>query len=199
MKNSNLNNQYYRLFIAVDFNKELKNKIYEIYKELSPISTFIKLVNPENIHITLKFFANFPLDSLPMLYELIENQTNKINTFILKISELGIFPDLKHPRIFWLGIKEGARELQLIQSALEESLNNKALGNKEQKPFSPHITIARVKEFKGISKYLEKINFKNQVFQNIGTEKVESIKLFRSVLTPSGPEYTILKTFNLLN
>ncbi|MBI5206678.1 MAG: RNA 2',3'-cyclic phosphodiesterase [Candidatus Firestonebacteria bacterium] len=184
-----------RTFVAIDFGQELKNKINELYKELSPLSTFVKWTKPENIHITLKFFGAFPTNKLNLLYNILKRTLNEIKPFNIKISGIGAFPNLKKPQIIWIGITEGAYELQTLQTNLDKHLISASLCEAEKKPFNPHITIARIKSSVGINKYIDKIDFNNQKFINIGIQNVNELRLIKSMLTSSGPEYSLVKAF----
>lgn len=188
-----------RTFVSIDFNLELQNKIGEIYKELAPISAFIKLTKPENIHITLKFFKAFPINKLDLLYDKLTQTSNSAKPFKITISGVGAFPNLIKPQIIWIGITEGINELQTLQSNLEQCLINSSLCAEEERPFNPHITIARVKSFEKIDRYIKKIDIANQKFINIGSQTVSELGLIKSVLTPFGPEYSLIKAFKFLS
>ncbi|MBI5207183.1 MAG: RNA 2',3'-cyclic phosphodiesterase [Candidatus Firestonebacteria bacterium] len=183
-----------RMFIAVDINKEIKNRIEEIYKKLTPITAFVKWTNMEQIHITLKFFPHFPLNKLSFFYETVSSVVCKFKPFIFTISGLGVFPDIKHARVIWTGIQEGLSSLYELQSQLDHTLKARELADIEDRSFNPHITIARIKETVGIKSFLEKIDINDPLFMNLGTQKVNNIKIIKSVLTPMGAQYTELKT-----
>ncbi|MBI4649935.1 RNA 2',3'-cyclic phosphodiesterase [Candidatus Desantisbacteria bacterium] len=184
------NIEYIRAFIAIEINEDIKSNITSMNKNLASISSFVKWTKPENIHITLRFFAEFPKDKLDTLYNIMQKAVSEVNPFNMKISGLGVFPDWKNPRIFWTGIVEGREEMQKIKLNLEKHLNLEGLGDSEESVFVPHITIARVKDFKGIRKY---INTDSESHKDLGTQKVDNLKLINSVLTPKGPQYTCLK------
>jgi 2'-5' RNA ligase len=112
--------------------------------------------------------------------------------FDVQISSLGVFPDLRYPRVVWVGITEGADQLKSVFSQLEPRL--RGLGfTPDPKGFSPHLTIARVKSGKNKAQLAEFVT-KNASY-DFGSVKAECLRLKKSELTPKGPIYSTLKEF----
>ncbi|MEM1514919.1 MAG: RNA 2',3'-cyclic phosphodiesterase [Thermoproteota archaeon] len=178
-----------RSFIAFDIEDE------SVIKELSKIQSTlfecgadIKLVEPENIHVTVRFLGEIPSTMIEKVY----NEMNKVvfSPFNIEIKGLGAFPSMRHINVIWAGIGEGTNELRNIYYQLEPNLQRIGL-RPDDKGFSPHITIARVKSGRGRGGLAEIIRkYEDYKF---GVIKARCLRLKKSVLTPRGPIYSILR------
>jgi 2'-5' RNA ligase len=184
-----------RCFLAIDIeNHAALKKIVEIQKTLRNTDAHIKFVKPENIHITMKFLGNVPLN----LINRISNKLQKVefDTFQAKLKGLGVFPRLAYPRIVWIGITNGSDNLRRIFNQIESILGKLGF-QQEMKGFSPHITIARVKSLKNKTKLIDLI--KNKSEYDIGEIQINSLKLKKSELTAKGPIYSTINQFRSNN
>ncbi len=171
-----------RIFIAVDVPKTLHKPIEDLQKAL--YEDGLKMVKPEKLHITIKFLGERDEKSV----KLIMNKLTDIKEekFTAKIHGLGVFPNSNYIKVVWIGI-EPAESFR----KLAKSINN-ALSSDE--PFEPHLTIARVK--KRPENLTKKIGeFKNK---EIGYFEVSEFKLKKSTLTPEGPVYQDLASFDMV-
>lgn len=179
-----------RSFIAVDIeDKSLQDKIVRLQQDLMGTGANLKFVEPENLHLTLRFLGEIPSSILEQVCR--ELKTLKFNVFNLNLQGIGAFPNLRRINVVWVGVKEGAENLKQIAQKVE--LTVRKLGfPPDPKGFSPHLTIARVKTGKNKDKlagFLE--NFQDY---EIGWMIVNSIKVKKSTLTPKGPIYTTIET-----
>ncbi|MGC9210240.1 MAG: RNA 2',3'-cyclic phosphodiesterase [Acidilobus sp.] len=177
-----------RLFIAVDIDRpELVKRLEEIEDELLSLRVPMKLVEPENFHITIRFIgevADYVASEirgrvLPSL---------RFKPFRLKLAGVGAFPNPSNARVIWVGIVEGFEELKEIREQVDRGLKEIGLSLEEEE-FTPHLTIARVKErgSPAVLKFImEKANYE------IGEMEVRSVRLKKSTLTPRGPIYETL-------
>jgi 2'-5' RNA ligase len=121
-----------------------------------------------------------------------EMQKVQFTPFNAQINGLGVFPDLRYPRVVWAGITEGADQLKSVFNQLEPRLLGLGF-TPDPKGFSPHLTIARVKSGRN------KAELANFVTENanfdFGTIAARCLRLKRSDLTPKGPIYSTLKEF----
>lgn len=148
----------------------------------------LKLVKPQNIHLTVRFLGNISPPMVDAIYE--EMKQVSFTPFEIELRGLGAFPRLSRPRVVWAGIRKGADQLVKIFEQLEPRL--RGLGFKpDTKGFSPHLTIARVRtgrnkvQLAKLVRGLEDYEF--------GAVKAECLRLKKSVLTPQGPIYTTLR------
>jgi 2'-5' RNA ligase len=180
-----------RSFLAFDMgNDTVLNRLAAAQNLLVQTGADLKLVEPQNIHITVRFLG----DIAPNMAEKIFEEMKKIQftPFNVRISGLGVFPDLRYPRVVWAGMTEGADQVKNVFSQLEPRL--RGLGfTPDPKGFSPHLTIARVKSGRNKAQLAEFVN-KNANY-DFGAVKAECLRLKKSDLTPKGPIYSTLKEF----
>jgi len=183
-----------RTFIAVELTEELKNKIEEVQISLKKVNANVAWVKPGNVHATLKFLGEVPEDKIEKVFEGTNKALEGIKGFKLSLKDLGCFPNLRRPRVIWIGVEKGKEELALMQKKLEQEME-KAGFPKEDREFSPHLTIGRVKSPKNIEQLTELI--RNTNFQ---TEEIEikEVVVMESQLHPAGAIYTPLKNIVLL-
>jgi 2'-5' RNA ligase len=180
-----------RSFIAFDLDDEaILKKITDVQRVLAKTGADLKLVEPKNIHITLRFLGNI----MPSTVEKIYTEMTKIQftTFDVKISGIGAFPKLHYPRVLWTGITKGADQLRSIFEQLEPRLQTLGFAP-DPKGFSPHLTIARVRSGRNREALVKCVSENANL--EFGTIRAECLKLKRSDLTPRGPIYSTLKEF----
>jgi 2'-5' RNA ligase len=177
-----------RSFIAFDIDSEsVIKRLSEVQKTLVNTGADLKIVQPQNIHVTMRFLGNISPNMIDPIYE--EMEKVSFAPFEIELRGLGAFPTLRYARVIWAGIKRGTEELTDISNQLEPRL--RGLGFKpDRKGFSPHLTIARVKSGRNKAELIRTIQeFENYQF---GIIKASSLRLKRSVLTLKGPIYSTL-------
>ena len=187
-----------RSFIAIELPEEARKGLARLRKELERDEhKFVKWVDPGGIHLTLKFLGNIPSRRVTEITEAMRRAVQGIFPFSLGISGLGVFPNLSQVRVLWVGVGGELDRLSTLQQNVDSALA--ALGfPKEERPFVPHLTLARIRE--GTSAP-EKRGFGELVgsatFEDKYPVEVEAIKLMRSQLTPAGAVYTCLSVAGL--
>jgi len=178
-----------RSFIAFDIDNELVLKRFsEVQATLVNAGADLKLVKPQNIHITMRFLGNIS----PRMVDSIHEEMKKISftSFDAEIKGLGAFPSLRHARVVWAGIRKGADELANVFNQLEPRL--RGLGFRpDPKGFSPHLTIARVKTGRNKAELVRCVQ--DLAEYEFGVVRANCLRLKKSVLTPKGPIYSILR------
>jgi len=180
-----------RSFIAFDIDSEsvLKN-IADAQDLLAKTGADLKLVEPKNIHITIRFLGNITTNMIERIFE--EMKKVQFTPFDVKIHGIGAFPNLRYPRVLWSGITEGADQLRSIFNQLEPRLRSLGFAP-DPKGFSPHFTIARVKSGRNKAELARLMNEKANY--EFGAVRATCLRLKRSDLTPRGPIYSTLKEF----
>ncbi len=180
----------FRAFIAVKvpFTDELR----KFWEEVKSSGARLKMVEPENVHITLKFLGNVEESLVNRIVEAISNSCQDVSPFKISLKGCGGFPHLGRPRVVWIGVSEGGEELKRIASSLEEELHKLGF-EKERREFVPHLTIARVKGNVG---RLPEI-LRGNVNRKFGEFEVREIRLMKSTLTPKGPIYEVIRSVKL--
>jgi 2'-5' RNA ligase len=182
-----------RTFIALPLPEEIKNFLANIQDELKPLNLDAKWVEPQNIHLTLKFLGEIKEEKLPLIKKIMDDLCKDTENFKISLSYLGTFPPKGIPRVIWVGIEEGEKQTKDLAQKLEEKL--KGIGiPKEKRPFSSHITLARLRSSKNTKSLIEKLN-KQEKFNKIFF--AQKINLYKSTLTPQGPIYEEIYTSNL--
>ncbi len=183
-----------RSFIAVEIeDREVLNKIIRIRDMIASLSgEAIKIVEDENIHLTIRFLGEIDRVVLENIKKILDEVRN-FKRFSIHVKNLGAFPNISRPRVIWVGIEEGFEELKRIRRFIDE----KTLGLRiyaDQHDFQPHITIARVKTSLPPKASQILLNYSSEDF---GYSPVTKVVLKKSHLTPRGPIYTDLYTVEL--
>jgi len=175
-----------RLFIAVEI-KQIPT-ILSFINNVKQINADIKLVEPENIHLTLAFLGEIEDSKLST----IEDSMNlvKFSKFNIVLRGTGAFPSISRPRVIWIGIEKGFNYIKNIRAQLVDNLKINGIKPENDKEFVPHITVGRVKGPRNLSE-LSNFIIKN-ANELYGEMEVNEIKLFKSILTPKGPIYDVL-------
>ncbi len=184
-----------RTFIAVELTEEFKKRIEEVQTPLKKIGADVSWVKPGNVHATLKFLGEVPEDKIEKVFEGTEKALEGIRGFKLSLKDLGCFPSMKRPRVVWIGVEKGREELSVMAKRIEQEMDNIGYP-KENREFSPHLTIGRVKSPKNIERLAEQIKLTD--FQTDDIE-IKEVVVMRSQLNPAGAIYTPLKKIPLLS
>lgn len=178
-----------RSFIAFDINNEsVLERFRQVQESLLRTGADLKPVEPKNIHITMRFLGDITLQMIDRIHGAMGNAL--FSAFDCKIQGLGVFPDLRYPRVVWGGITKGSTELRGIFDQLEPNLRQLGL-KPDSKGFSPHLTLARVRT--GRNKAQLSNFIQASADYEFGVVKADCLRLKKSVLTPQGPIYSVLK------
>jgi len=175
-----------RLFIAVSISEEVLDEAFNIAlrirRRLDYSSARISWVKKDNLHFTLKFIGETLSENIGTIVEALHEISASHQPFKIRIQDAGCFPNSTSPRVLWLGLTEGADEMKKLAADVENMMNLLEF-TEEKRPFSPHLTIARIKApgNTDFSKELEPL-------RGIGTDTciIDHMTLFKSTLNPSG-------------
>jgi 2'-5' RNA ligase len=144
-------------------------------------------------HLTLKFLGNIEIHRVADLSAAAERATAQLTSFSIIIEGAGAFPPNGQPRVIWIGIKDPSGHLEELQNHLEDECKVAGFAREERK-FSPHLTLARIRNPKGARELA-------LTHQKMGFEPVEmkvtSLNVFRSELSPAGSKYTLISEHKL--
>ena len=192
------NSEEIRSFIAIELPEEVKSALTKLRGGLERTEhSFIKWVDPGGIHLTLKFLGNVPFKQVTQITRAVEEATKGIPHFHLEISSLGAFPNLKQPRVLWVGIGGEIDRLLRLQQNIDSALAPLGFA-KEERPFTPHLTLARMRQgassihVKNFGELLMSTHFETRC-----SFKVGAVNLMKSQLTPRGAVYTCLSATKL--
>jgi 2'-5' RNA ligase len=182
-----------RIFAAVKVHpNEVLLDIYDFLKSVCKYDR-ITWVNPDNMHITLKFFGETEEEQIPAIIERLKEITEDHWAFDFNLIGVGVFGSRYKPRVVWIGIEKNMDFIKLGQHILDEM---EPLGFvKDRQNFVPHLTLGRIKYVDDKNRFFELIKSYREV--PVSTEKVKEIILYESLLSRSGPTYKIIDKFQL--
>ncbi|MGD0353563.1 MAG: RNA 2',3'-cyclic phosphodiesterase [Dehalococcoidia bacterium] len=193
-----MSEQTVRSFIAIELPEAVKTGLQQLQAQLTlPQYSFVKCVAPEGMHLTLKFLGNISANKVTDITGAMEQASQGVSPFQLQITEVGAFPNLKRPRVLWVGIKGEVDKLVSWQQRLDNGLVPLGFA-KEARPFTPHLTLARLRDNcspvdslhlgETVANAQVKVNYKFTV---------TSLNLMRSQLLPTGAVYSRLAEVKL--
>jgi 2'-5' RNA ligase len=188
-----------RAFIAVPLPDALLRQMADLQHQLEKRVPHrsVRWVRTEGIHLTLKFLGDTPSDDLPGIEKALAAVARNAPVSTFTVGGISCFPHTRRPRVVWVGVQEPAGRLAALQDAIEEVMVPFGY-EPEGRGFKPHLTLGRVRR-------KVRRNDVAQVGEVVaGTEVgqlaevvADRFALIRSVLKPSGAEYTTLETFVL--
>ena len=184
-----------RTFVAVPVNDQARDAVTSAEDDLRRAGADVKWVEARNIHITLKFLGNVETGQLDQLQAALRSALAGVKPLEITLSGTGTFPSgKKHVRVVWVGITEGKQDLVKVAAAVEEGCAGLGFA-REERPFSPHLTIGRVRRESGqLAELAARVS--GYQFNPLKVE-IDRVNLMRSELSPKGPTYTVLETVAL--
>lgn len=177
-----------RCFISIELPESLKKEIAEKTAKLRALDADVKWIVPENLHLTLKFLGETPEEIVPAVKETLAKTAARFGKFNLDFSGLGVFPDARRPRVLWVGVLDSESLLSLQRDA-EEGMKEFGF-EAEDRAFSAHLTIGRVRSPKGKERLVREIEALKDA--SFGWVEVAEMSFMKSELKPSGAKYTVL-------
>ena len=175
-----------RLFIAALIPEDIRTLLTNYINFLKHNIDGVKWEKSEKLHVTLKFLGDVDESKVEEISNLLGKLAHGYSPFNMSILDFGGFPDLKHPRVLYIGLSSNS-ELSKFHSELEQELSG--FGFKEEdRRFIPHITVARVKK---------RIHIKETLPITQSIFDITQIGLIKSELRPKGSVYTPVKLFKL--
>ena len=188
-----------RAFIAIPLPAPLLEKISAVQRQLekrvSPHS--VRWVHVEGIHLTLKFLGDTPTDKLPAIRQALAAVARLAPACTFAVGGLGCFPNPRRPHVVWVGVHEPSGRLVALQDSIEEVLAPLGYAP-EERGFTPHLTLGRVQQraSSGDAARIGEVVASTQV-ERLAEVPADHFALIRSVLKPTGAEYTVLEEFPL--
>ncbi len=183
-----------RTFIAVKVEDTILARLRAVQQHLRTAGVQVAWVPAEGMHLTLKFLGNVAESRLPEITRALQLAANTLSPFHLSVVSVGGFPTPARLRVVWAGIGDGAGALCALAEAVDTQLV--ACGfPREDRPFTPHITLGRVKSPAGGSRLAELLGEHRE--ETYGEMAVSEIHLIRSNLSPTGARYTVLQVVPL--
>ena len=178
--------QEIRLFIAIDLPEAVKTVLLETAVQMGQQlpNKAVRWVRPEQMHLTLRFLGDTAVSQLPNLQDELTQLAYQHPPFRLHLKDVGAFPNRKRPRVVWVGLDGDLPVLQKMQAELEDRVLQ--LGwSREKRPFSPHVTLGRVKDARQVGALNWDVKLAEMDFG------ITAVQLVQSELRPSGAAYTV--------
>ena len=184
----------HRIFIAINLPSEIKKYLWRLQSQWQDVPA--NWVPPENLHITVVFLGDIDDQQLGQVCLAVKEVIAQHQTFAITLEKIAFGPEGKiPPRYIWAG-SQGYKELEILKKDLETALSEHIHLSIDRRPFAPHVTLAKIKEFqwRGINP-----EERPEVHQDLSLEfTVESIEVMESELKREGPKYTVIESHQLL-
>ncbi|MCL4305968.1 RNA 2',3'-cyclic phosphodiesterase [bacterium] len=181
-----------RLFVAIMLPDDWQRILKLPQEKIGWLGRGVKWVEPENLHLTLKFLGETPDSLLPQITDALMECGRAVDSFKIAIQGVGTFPNKQRPRAYWAGLSQ-SKALTDLQQIVDDRMSDLGF-EPEEKKFVPHLTVARIKEPIGkermTSAFLS-FDLRSESFS------VTHFSLVQSLLRQEGPVYTVLKDFPL--
>lgn len=187
-----------RSFIAIELPQELKLALTRLRDKLKSGSRApVKWVDPDSIHLTLKFLGNIDSDITGKITSALEEAVRGTSPFSVKLSGLGVFPNIRRVQVVWVGLAGEVAKLGQLQQRIETGLIPLGFAA-ESRSFTPHLTLGRVRDYAAPD---ERQNLGQIVtgtaFEAKCNVNIDAVHLIKSQLTREGPVYSKISTVTL--
>jgi 2'-5' RNA ligase len=187
-----------RSFIAVELPGELKLALARLQEKLrSGSKAPVKWVDPDSVHLTLKFLGNIDPAIVGKITAVLEEAVSGMRPFNVEVSGLGVFPNIRRVQVVWVGLAGEVEKLGRLQQRIETGLVPLGFAA-EPRPFTPHLTLGRVRDYvapderQSLGQLVTGTGFEAKYKVN-----VDAVHLIKSQLTREGPVYTKIGTVAL--
>ncbi len=178
-----------RTFLAIGLPGAVKKHLAALEEQLAEHMTAVKWIEPENLHLTLKFLGDVENHELYSVCKTAQQAVADLAAFEAAVAGIGAFPTSARPRTIWAGLREGAAELGAVHEALERAFAEQGYA-REDRAHTPHITLGRARRA-GFAEDISALIESHKTF-HAGRVPVTEVLIFSSQLGPDGPEYTVM-------
>jgi len=187
-----------RSFIAIHLPADVRAELASLEDKLKARRhPFVKWVDLESMHLTLKFLGSVTVDSIPQVVEAMSRVAQEHSPFELQVAGTGAFPNWQCPQVVWVGVGGESDKLNALHRDLESVLSPMGF-TPESRSFSAHLTLGRLRDRvttddrRRFAEFAQKVKFETGL-----SFEVKAIRLMKSQLTPNGPIYSDLAVAKL--
>jgi 2'-5' RNA ligase len=180
-----------RTFIALELPEKMHVGLRQLQSDLKKHRLNFRWVRTENIHLTLKFLGNIQLPDVQNVAEAIVDTAGTQDPLELKISGIGVFPNIRNPRVLWTGLSGNIQSLRSLHMSLEDRLYERGF-DREKRRFKGHLTLGRAKGKIDARQIMEAIVACGGVSSDVFL--IRHITFFQSQLQQGGPVYSRIMT-----
>ena len=182
--------ELWRLFFALELDDDTRRRLVEFQRPLKKLPCHVSWCAPESMHLTLLFLGDSPAECVPDLGRALDTVAAGFHPFTFTTEGLGTFGPARSPRVVWCGVCEGHETIVRLQAAVCEAARSLGFFWSDTRPYSPHITLGRVKASTGSDTLMHSLSA--HAHDTFGTTRATEIRLLRSQLLPTGAAHTIL-------
>ncbi len=182
-----------RLFIAVELSESIKQSLVTIQQQLAGWPRAIRWTQWEQMHLTLKFLGEEPDDEVQAVCQVTATVAQQAQPFQLELTRCGCFPARGDVRVIHMGVRDGANKLGHCRDLCENAFERLGF-SREHRPFTPHLTLGRVRNGKTVGRLREAVE---EVAPPTGSQRVDAIFVVRSELTRAGACYSNISRHEL--
>jgi len=185
-----------RSFVAIPIPAEIRRRLVEVENDLMPAGAGVKWVSEDNFHVTLKFLGYVEPERMEAVARGVEVAVRGIGPFEVELAEVGAFPKISRPSVIWVGVTRGAHEMITLADRTDREMAKMGF-ERETRPFSPHITIGRVKSPKNRGGPPENLSGLRELIERhqnreVGSFGVEQVNIMKSDLQRAGAIYSVI-------
>jgi 2'-5' RNA ligase len=183
-----------RLFVALNLEPQERQRLTEAVAPLREGGLPVRWLEPEALHLTLKFVGEVTNERAAEVEDVAQRLAASVPPFTLRLGGIGAFPNLRRPRVVWMGV-EAPPELLQLQSGLEAALGELGFP-REERPYSPHLTLGRARpdaqpsELRALPELAGLVDYS-------GIIDARTVDVMRSHLSPKGARYERLAALPL--
>ncbi len=181
-----------RCFVAVPLESSTAHTVKKLINTLDSSAPKVRWVQPDQLHITLKFLGELDNLLLPQVCDILQVACAKVEPFSISLAGVGAFPVGKPPRVVWAKVSDGSEPLQVLFASLDEALVDIGI-SREGRAFTPHLTLGRVgrgADTGGLLEVLESQEFQSQF-------PADAVHLYSSTRERKGFTYDPIHTVEL--
>ena len=187
-----------RTFIAIHLSQDARRRLTETIRWMvSEVPSGVRWVDPEGIHLTLKFLGDIEPALVEDVLRAMEQAASGTLQFQLHLDGLGVFPNLRRPRVLWAGVGGDMDALGALQEKVEAAMEGLEFP-RERRAFNPHLTLGRVRDtISAVARQRVGGLVSQGSLDGADPWPVNAVHLMRSNLTPDGAVYTSLGSVSL--
>ncbi|HSW39447.1 MAG TPA: RNA 2',3'-cyclic phosphodiesterase [Acidobacteriota bacterium] len=182
-----------RSFIAIAIPNNCLKVIERVQNDLRSCRAEARWVSAGSMHLTLKFLGDVDPAIIPALAEALDSAARTATMMSLRLGGLGCFPNIQQPRVVWCGLDGEIDKLARLQSMIENTCSRFGFA-RENRTFHPHLTLGRINGKRNLRPLLDCITIAPVTECGF---TVNAFSIYRSVLKPSGAEYSVVETIML--
>jgi 2'-5' RNA ligase len=179
-----------RAFVGIDVGDDIRRAAGTLQRQLAASGAAVNWTVPANYHITLQFLGDVDDRELADVCRAVAAVTRGEPPFRMRVTGLGAFPTPRRPKVIWAGMSDGSQDVRRLFAALEEPLAELGVYRKEDRPYTPHLTLGRARD-EAAGQALAPLLTQHQDWPG-GYAEVEEVLVYSSELRRDGPEYSVI-------